>query len=277
MKRRTINPDFFSDTKTGRLNPVSQIIFIGMWCLADRDGYLEYDSDFIKCQILPYYKNTIEKNIEELISNGLVIKCNYMSKQLLYIVNFTKHQPIHPHEAKSLYPPIDSEDVIKCNDMQVHPNSKGIGISKGKDRDINIYIKPNIEEIEKYCLEKNLKVDAKKFFDYFEAGNWIDSKGNKVRNWKQKILTWENHSKKEQSKEIKDYTEENKKKIDAISSTALKFTDCYNTLVKLSKDNFIGWGGNTQAESFIKDIHKKPLTDNQITFIESILIKYVKG
>ena len=28
------------------------------------------------------------------------------------------------------------------------------------------------------------------FFEYFETGNWIDSKGNKVKNWKQKLLTW---------------------------------------------------------------------------------------
>jgi hypothetical protein len=33
-------------------------------------------------------------------------------------------------------------------------------------------------------------VNAKQFFDYFEEGNWTDSKGQKVKNWKQKLLTW---------------------------------------------------------------------------------------
>ncbi len=50
-------------------------------------------------------------------------------------------------------------------------------------------------EIEEYIKEKNLSVDAKQFFDYFEAGNWIDAKGNKVKNWKQKLLTWNSHAK----------------------------------------------------------------------------------
>jgi hypothetical protein len=59
------------------------------------------------------------------------------------------------------------------------------------------FIAPSFEEIEKYVAEKNLKVDAKKFFDYFTEGNWIDSKGNKVKNWKQKILTWNGYSKDE--------------------------------------------------------------------------------
>lgn len=61
---------------------------------------------------------------------------------------------------------------------------------------------PTLEEIEKYVLEKKLQVDSKKFYDYFTEGNWIDSNGNKVKSWKQKILTWSSY-KKEKSKENK--------------------------------------------------------------------------
>lgn len=57
-----------------------------------------------------------------------------------------------------------------------------------------------LEKIAEYIKDKNLSVDANKFFEYFEAGNWIDSKGNKVKNWKQKLLTWDNHSKQETKK-----------------------------------------------------------------------------
>ena len=53
------------------------------------------------------------------------------------------------------------------------------------------FTKPTLEEIQAYCQERNNNVDAQKFFDYFSASNWIDSKGNPVRNWKQKIITWE--------------------------------------------------------------------------------------
>ena len=58
--------------------------------------------------------------------------------------------------------------------------------------------KPSIEEITKYILEKDLNVSAKIFYDYFEAGDWIDSNGKKVKNWKQKLLTWNNHSQDKQ-------------------------------------------------------------------------------
>ena len=53
------------------------------------------------------------------------------------------------------------------------------------------FLKPTVEEIGDYCREKNLSVNPQAFFDYFEAGDWKDAKGNKVKNWKQKILTWQ--------------------------------------------------------------------------------------
>ena len=52
--------------------------------------------------------------------------------------------------------------------------------------------RPTIEEIRSYISEKNLNVDAEKFFDYFDAGEWLDSKGKPVRSWKQKLITWSN-------------------------------------------------------------------------------------
>ena len=51
--------------------------------------------------------------------------------------------------------------------------------------------KPTIEEIKKYCDERNNDIDPKKFFDYYEVNDWKDNKGNKVKNWKQKLITWE--------------------------------------------------------------------------------------
>lgn len=62
-----------------------------------------------------------------------------------------------------------------------------------------------LENIEAYILEKNLNVDAKVFFDFFEAGNWIDTNGNKVKSWKQKLLTWSNHAPKQKKIKQLDY------------------------------------------------------------------------
>ena len=79
-------------------------------------------------------------------------------------------------------------------------------INNKENNNINIitkerYKKPTLEEVEEYCKKRNSSVDAKTFYEYFETGNWVDSKGNKVKNWKQKIITWENNRKKVKTKE----------------------------------------------------------------------------
>ena len=55
---------------------------------------------------------------------------------------------------------------------------------------------PTLDDVNQYVLEKNLHVSAKKFWEYYDAGGWIDAKGNPVKNWKQKLLTWEAHEPK---------------------------------------------------------------------------------
>lgn len=54
-----------------------------------------------------------------------------------------------------------------------------------------VFKKPSLEEIENYCKERNNDVNPKKFYEYYEVNNWKDRDGNQVKNWKQKVITWE--------------------------------------------------------------------------------------
>lgn len=59
------------------------------------------------------------------------------------------------------------------------------------------FMPPNLEEVEAYCKERNNYVDAKRFFDYYSAGNWKDKDGKPVKNWKQKMIAnWERNATK---------------------------------------------------------------------------------
>lgn len=67
---------------------------------------------------------------------------------------------------------------------------------KVKKKSSAAFVPPTLEEVAAYARERNSSVNPKKFFEYFNTPNdkgqtWIDSKGNPVRNWKQKFLTWE--------------------------------------------------------------------------------------
>lgn len=72
--------------------------------------------------------------------------------------------------------------------------SKGSTTNRTINRKID-FAPPSLEEIKQYISEKNINVDANQFFNFFDVANWVDSKGNKVKNWKQKLLTWANYNK----------------------------------------------------------------------------------
>jgi uncharacterized protein YdaU (DUF1376 family) len=80
----------------------------------------------------------------------------------------------------------ENEDINRDENIEI----KGSG-GKGKKPKKNDFIPPTLDEIKAYCESRNSSVDPAKFFDFYNAGNWIDSKGNPVKNWKQKLITWE--------------------------------------------------------------------------------------
>lgn len=56
---------------------------------------------------------------------------------------------------------------------------------------VTTFIPPHIDEVRAYVVENNLSVSPWDFVRFYEAGGWKDSKGKPVKNWKQKILTWQ--------------------------------------------------------------------------------------
>lgn len=51
---------------------------------------------------------------------------------------------------------------------------------------------PTLEEVQAYCKERKNNVDAKQFWDYYDAAGWKDQTGKPVKSWKQKMIAvWE--------------------------------------------------------------------------------------
>lgn len=76
-----------------------------------------------------------------------------------------------------------------------------IGKSKKGGRKPKVFTPPSFEDVLSYAKERNREDLAKKFYDYFTAGDWIDSNGKKVERWKAKFITWENNTEKPQKNE----------------------------------------------------------------------------
>lgn len=83
--------------------------------------------------------------------------------------------------------------------VNVHDN---VYLSKDKYKENNNtnsqkekFIKPTIEEIKSYCLERKNSINPSQFFDYYESKGWLIGK-NQMKDWKAAIRTWEQNKNK---------------------------------------------------------------------------------
>ena len=100
--------------------------------------------------------------------------------------------------AESLIPITDTlipiTESLKESEVQAPPPANPPEASSGAITSQPVqrrFVPPTLEDIRLYCQGRNNDVDPQRFLDYFEASGWVDGKGNKVKNWKQKIISWE--------------------------------------------------------------------------------------
>lgn len=84
--------------------------------------------------------------------------------------------------------PLVDTDKNRIDKNRLDKNS--IDNNKGTKK----FTPPTLDEVKEYISAKGLGVNAEQFYDYFDTGNWVDSKGQKVKNWKQKLLTWNKYN-----------------------------------------------------------------------------------
>lgn len=131
---------------------------------------------------------SVRTALNHLKSTGEVAILSNHEYSIITIKNYDLYQQV-ASEPTNDRPSIDQPST---NDRpQLKKDKESNNDKKVIKRDKRKFTPPTFDDVSTYCKERNSSVDPKKFFDYFNAGNWIDSKGNPVRNWKQKIITWE--------------------------------------------------------------------------------------
>ena len=52
------------------------------------------------------------------------------------------------------------------------------------------FVKPTIEEVRAYILEKGYDIDAEVFWNFYEANGWVQGRQKPIVNWKACVTTW---------------------------------------------------------------------------------------
>jgi hypothetical protein len=121
MRIRTIKPEFFKHDGIAALAPLTRLLFIGLWSLADADGRMEDRPARIRVEILPYDDCDPEAMLADLHAAGFIRRYQIDGLALIELPSFRRHQRIGGKEAQqpSRFP------KYVDNQQGKHPGSTG--------------------------------------------------------------------------------------------------------------------------------------------------------
>lgn len=206
-----ITVDMFDDEKIKIIQSMPEgdsllIIWIKLITLAGKtnDGGYIYISDNMPYTdemlsvIMNKPLNTIRLALNTFNSLGMIEN----DTKGIYLLNFEKHQSLDKLEKIKEQNRLrvqkcrENKKMLECNVTETLRNAIDIDIEEEKEIDIDIikknnkFIKPTIEEVQQYCLERNNNINAEHFIDYYDANGWKVGK-NPMKDWKAAIRTWE--------------------------------------------------------------------------------------
>ena len=192
----------------------ARCLYFTLNMLADDDGFVNNPKSIMRqcgtqeddLKIL-----LIKKFLLAFESGVIVIKHwkvhNYIQKDRYKKTKYVDEKSLLELDERSIYSQKDEciQNVYKM-DTQVRLGKDRLEL--GKDSIDNIvvieqpqveneqqpktkkFVKPSIEEIKAYCIERENDIDAGYFFDYYESKGWQIGK-NPMKDWKAAVRTWE--------------------------------------------------------------------------------------
>ena len=222
MPNRILKESICTSENIDCLSAFHETVFYRMIVNCDDFGRMDARPKILASRLFPLKDiraSQMEDALRALTSAELVTLYEVDGKPFLQMNTWDRHQTIRAK--KSRFPAPDEStcthlqaDEIICKQMQAdastcsrnpiqsesNPNTN----TNGKEsRAAARFTPPKIEEVRAYCEERKSPVDPEQFWNYFNEGGWVDAKGQPVRNWKQKLLTWEKFDQKRPERPIK--------------------------------------------------------------------------
>ena len=118
MRSRNIKPGFFKNEQLAEVEPYGRLLFIALWCMADREGRLDDRPKRIKVESLPY-DDLSDQKINALLAKlqeyNFIQRYSIKGKKYIQITKFNKHQNPHLKETPSTIPapeiPVQAQEL----------------------------------------------------------------------------------------------------------------------------------------------------------------------
>lgn len=132
-------------------------------------------------------RNKVLRFLDVLESEQMLNTKRTPKGTLVTIVKYEDYQVGDTTDETTDEPPLETP-----NETTDEPQKKNI--KNIKNNNINnrgkIFVPPSFDEVREYCSERNNKVDAQSFVDFYKSKGWMIGK-NKMKDWKAAVRTWE--------------------------------------------------------------------------------------
>ena len=131
---RTVKASFFTSEDVVSLSPLARLLYIGLWCEADREGRLKWAPLTFRLRYLPTDACDIEAVCRELTDRQMVVLYGH---GLAYIPTFLTHQRPNNREAVSLLPdPRDACSEPRDATFTRESRVREVKEREGKEREV---------------------------------------------------------------------------------------------------------------------------------------------
>lgn len=154
-------------------------------------------------------RGKVKRFLDLLSKLKMIQQKNYGNYTIISILNYEKFQndTINNTTNKSINGQQIEQQTDTINNVKNGKNVKNVVSINRK------FIKPSLEEVKQYCLDRHNNISAEKFIDYYEANGWRVGH-NPMKDWKAAVRIWE-RKEKENSPPEELSREELKKRINA--------------------------------------------------------------
>lgn len=138
MRARNIKPGFFANELLAECDLAARLLFIGLWCIADREGRLEDRPARIKAQLFAYEDHKVDPLLEQLSARGFIVRYEApCGTRLIQIEGFVRHQNPHHREAPSKFPACKAQGKPRASlgQAQGAPGKAPTATPEGPDDD----------------------------------------------------------------------------------------------------------------------------------------------
>ena len=135
MRARLVRPEFWADSKVARLTDSTRLFYIGLWCVADDAGYIDWDLPQIAAELMPYRGVAARERLAHVGAETLI------EAGRIEVLGCGRHARVPTLERHRIAGGRQSEAIKK-----VHGTCPSGRVRTGTDKSVSESLSPSVSE-----------------------------------------------------------------------------------------------------------------------------------